>query len=401
MIRINCRQIVQIIAEMRRALGIVRNSMLPVVITADRSILTLRASTEHASLACQTTATVKAPSDGGVKLTLPIRAFSTIPSLARQDLTITPVSEGGILEWTTAAGIRSTISEKCISAVEPNTKPVAPQPEWLISNDSRFGKVLSQAASIADPTSTRYSLGCVRLRGSDGQVAATDGRQAYTVSGFGLPLDDVMVPAEVLSRLSFLRDCSSISVGRSADWLSLRCGIGTMRWLVDVKIQSEGRFPNIDQCMPHESSSRCLVRISDLDAQYMLRHLDKLVGKSFDLNPVTLDLSRNRVLSKPQVQLRFRGMNPNIEPSNLPITELTLDQSSYDSTPMQLAIDHHFLLNALRFGFREFHLQSISNPIFCCSRNQSYTWTTMHESLTIGPTPVMKVISTEKTLVAA
>ncbi len=401
MVRINCKQIVLIIAEMRRALGINRNSMLPIVITADRSVVTLRASTAQASLACQTSAAIKGDTVGGLQLTLPIRAFSTLPSLARQELTITPASDGGKLEWTTAAGIRSTISEKCISAVEPNSKPAASEPEWLISNDSRLGKVLSQAASIADPSSTRYSLGCVRLRGSDGQVAATDGRQAYAVSGFGLPLDEVMLPAEVLSRLSFLRDCSSISVGRSADWLSLRCGVGTLRWLVDIKLQTDGRFPNVDQCMPHESSSRCLVRISDLDAQYMLRHLDKLVGKSFELNPVTLDLSRNRVLSKPQVQLRFRSMNPNIEPSDLPITELTLDQSSYDSTPMQLAIDHHFLLNALRFGFRELHLQSSSHPIFCCSRNQRYTWTTMHESLTIGPTPVMKVISTEKMLVAA
>jgi hypothetical protein len=68
---------------------------------------------------------------------------------------------------------------------------------------------------------------------------------------------------------------------------------------------------------------------------------------------------------------------------------------------MQLAIDHHFLLNALRFGFRELHLQSSNSPIFCTSRNQRYTWAAMHESLTIGVTPTMKVISTEKSLVAA
>ena len=255
--------------------------------------------------------------------------------------------------------------------------------------------------SVADPTSTRYSLGCIRLRGSDGQVAATDGRQAFTASGFGLPVDEVMVPAEVLSRLSFLRDCGSISVGRSADWFSLRCGVGTLRWLVDIKIQTTGRFPNIDQCMPHESSSRCLVRISDHDADYLMRFLDRLVGKSNELNPVTLDLNRNRILGKPQVQLRFRNMDLHIDPCDAPILELTLDQSSYDSTPMQLAFDHHFLLNALRFGFREFHLQANNYPVFCTSRNQRYTWTSMHESLAIGPTPVMQSISTNESLAAA
>ncbi len=57
-------------------------------------------------------------------------------------------------------------------------------------------------------------------------------------------------------------------------------------------------------------------------------------------------------------------MDLNIAPSNAPILELTLDQSSYDSTPMQLAFDHHFLLNALRFGFRELHLQANNYPVF-------------------------------------
>ena len=400
MIQVNCKQVVQIISQIRRALGIARNSSAPVRMTADQSVITFRASNEHASIACQMAGSTGACS-GGLQLSMPVHAFATVPSLARQNLSITSTGDEVTLEWTTAGGIRSMISEKSLSAAASNTRTESPEPEWLISNDSRFGKALSQAASIADPSSTRYSLGCVRLRGRDGQIAATDGRQAYTVSGFGLPLDEVMVPAKALSRLAFLVDCSSISVGRSANWLSLRCGVGTLRWLVDIKIQTDGRFPNIDQCMPPESSSRCLVRINDSDADYLLRHLDKLVGKSNELNPVTLDLSRNRVLGKSQVQLRFRSMDLTIEPSEAPITELTLDQSSYDSTPMQLAFNHHFLLNALHFGFRELNLQSGNSPIFCTSRNQRYTWTAMHECLTVGARPAMKVISTEKSLVAA
>jgi hypothetical protein len=97
---------------------------------------------------------------------------------------------------------------------------------------------------------------------------------------------------------------------------------------------------------------RHLFQHSDLDAQYLLRNLGKLVGNSGQLNPMTLDLSRNRALGKSQVQLRFRSMSLSIEPSDAPITELTLDRSSCESTPMQLAIDHHFMLNADPFSGR-------------------------------------------------
>ena len=69
---------------MRRALGIVRNSMLPVVITADRSVVTLRASTEHASLACQTTAAVNGAGDGGLR--------SMDPNIEPSDVPITELT---------------------------------------------------------------------------------------------------------------------------------------------------------------------------------------------------------------------------------------------------------------------------------------------------------------------
>jgi hypothetical protein len=94
-------------------------------------------------------------------------------------------------------------------------------------------------------------------------------------------------------------------------------------------------------------------------------------------------------------------MNLNVEPSEAPVAEVTLDQSSYDSSPMQFVIDHHFLLNALSFGFREFHLQGSNFPIFCTGRNQGYVWAAIHESLTIGSTPNMRVFSSTNSLVAA
>lgn len=399
MIRVNCKQLVQVLTEMRRALGVVRNSPQPVSITADRKVATVRLSIAEASIACQFGT---AGGDGfKVPLTLPLRSFSTIPNLAKQVLTITPDADEVRLEWTNSSGIKSSVTEKVLEHRKQEVNVGLNEPEWIISNDCQLGRVLSNAASISDPGSLRYSLGCVRLRGSDGQVAATDGRQAYAVSGFSLPLDEVLVPGEVLSRLNCIRACDSISVGRSPDWLSIRCGVGPVRWLVDLKIRTDGRFPNVDQCMPHESASRCRVRISDHDAQYLLRHLDRLVGKSDELNPVTLDLNRDRVLGKPQVQLRFRSVRPELETSDWPTIELSLDSSTSESVAMRVAFDHHFLLTALRFGFREIHLPASNHPAFCVGRNQRFVWTCVHEGLCIGPTPMMQAVSTSQALIAA
>lgn len=65
---------------------------------------------------------------------------------------------------------------------------------------------------------------------------------------------------------------------------------------------------------------------------------------------------------------------------------------------MQLTVDHHFLLNALSFGFLEFHLLENSFLFFCIIRNCGYVWASKQEGLTIELSPDF---STEKLLVSA
>jgi len=405
MIRMSCKSLVEILSEIRRALGITRDSRHKIDITASRSEVTVRAETKSAAIACQTAATGR-----NIDITLPIGAFASVPNLAKQEVTIAPTEDGGTIEWRNSAGVRSSITEKSASApLDDNDhnssisaeRSTIGEPDWLISNQRELGKALSQAASIADPTSLRYSLGCLRLRGCDGQVAATDGRQAYVASGFAFPLDEVLVPSDVLSRLSGLSKCESISVGRTDDFLALRYGVGQFRWMVDLKIMKAGRFPNIDQCFPLESASRCEIQIDDHDAGFLLENLDRLVGKSAEIVPLTIDLSRNLVLGRPEVHLRFRRHDATMELSDAPVIEVHLERSSFQPGPMRTAIDHHFLLNAMRLGFRRFHLQQNGFPIFCIHRQSRYTCAPLHESLTIGATPRMQSFSSVTSYAAA
>ncbi len=398
MIQLNSKLLVRILTDLRRALGIAKSSPQPVSISTDRGSTTIRMSTAEVAIACQ----VAAGSRTSQHVALPVNVFATVRPAARQDLSIVIAGENADIESCDDTGVRTTMTEKCLSSSLVKSVGSVPEPEWRICNPFRLGTVLAQAASVSDPTSTRYSLGCIRLRGSDGQVAATDGRQVFAASGFAFPVDEVKIPGEVLGRLSCMANCSSISVGRSADWVTICTANGTLRWQIDLKIQTEGRFPDIDMCFPRSEASRTVVTISDEDAQFLLKNLDRLLGKPVELNAATLDLGCDRVTGKRLVQLRSRKSEPLwADPANTQIVEVTLDGSTFDSVPMRVAMDHHMLLNAIRFGHRQIHLQSPSSPVFCSDKGRKFVWALMHESLTLGNVPNMESISTSRSLAVA
>ena len=54
------------------------------------------------------------------------------------------------------------------------------------SNAPTLLQALHNASHCADPTSSRYALGCIQFWGAFGQIAATDGRQLLLQSGYTL-----------------------------------------------------------------------------------------------------------------------------------------------------------------------------------------------------------------------
>ena len=139
-----------------------------------------------------------------------------------------------------------------------------------------------------------------------------------------------------------------------------------------------------------------MVTVGDHDAQYLLDHLDRLLGKPIELCATTLDLVVDRASGRRMVQLRLRRAEA--APS---VIEVTLDGSTFDSVPMRVAMDHHLLLNALRFGHRHIHLQSATGPVFCRDRGNNFVWALMHDSLTTGQVSKMQTVSTSHSLIAA
>ncbi len=180
MIRINSKLLIRILIDLRRALGIAKNSHHPVSISAERGSTIVRMKTADVAVSCE----VAASNRKRESLLLPVSVFAALQPSARQELTISASGDNATIQSCDAVGVRSSVTEKCVAHEMADSGIKTPEPEWRISNPSRLGAVLQQAASIADPTSRRYSLGCIRLRGSDGQVSATDGRQVFAASVF-------------------------------------------------------------------------------------------------------------------------------------------------------------------------------------------------------------------------
>ena len=238
------------------------------------------------------------------------------------------------------------------------------------------------AAGLTDPESRRYALGCIRLRGSDGQVAGTDGRQAFVHNGFSLPAGEILVPATAIKNFSTLTRANAISVGLRDDWVALRVGTNNARWSLDIKRQSTGRFPELDRCIPSLADSQARLTLSEADALFLIEQLKRLSPDRCAQGPITLELG-----SVPNVRMRLRSSEYNrlFSPGQMPtgdlrgaeepayrVCEIHLDASTRSGVELRCAVDHLHMLALLRFGFRQIEFQSERAPVYCIDHNRSF-----------------------------
>jgi len=163
-------------------------------------------------------------------------------------------------------------------------------------------------------------------------------------------------------------------VGRSSDWLSLRLASGTLRWLVDLKIFHQGRFPRVEACLPAASSARATLTLDPHDARYLLG-LKHLLGRAAGSSPLTLELDRDRLSGQRQVVLRFRPASSAASSTgDRRLTEVLLAASSFTGSPVRLAMEPRYLLSALQLGFSQWQLPADPAPLFCTDSRRWYVW---------------------------
>lgn len=267
------------------------------------------------------------------------------------------------LNWIDA-GIPQSVQYE---TTEPISMPESPSE--LVTIDRQFLSAMADACDTTDGNSTRYALNCVRLRGVDGQIAATDGRQALIQSGFEFPwADEVLIPAINAFATKAIRQSQNVSIGRTPDRLAVLADT----WTLMIKIEKDRRFPAIESQVPDVSAAATKLVLSEGDAEFLVRAASRLPGAQDAHSPVTLDLNG-------AVVVRAKS---NAQTTS---TELVLRNSHRVGEEVKVSTDRGFLKRAVQLGFHEIHFRDIDAPAFCRTDRRAYLWALLGKDAVLKP----------------
>jgi hypothetical protein len=201
----------------------------------------------------------------------------------------------------------------------PETKPVA----------ARLLPALHEAGRTASREDGRFALSRVQVRGTKGQVIATDGKVAVLYSRFVFPfVDDVLVPALPLFGCPELRDETEVRMGRTREHLVVCAG----DWTAWLAVAPAGKFPDVAGAIPRGGPTS--VGLNRLDAADLLARLPGLPGQDLEHRPVTLDADG--------VLTVRAGAGPN--------GVVNLSRSSVAGPAQRVALDRRALARVLALG---------------------------------------------------
>jgi hypothetical protein len=353
MIQISRRNIRTIRTMIRQTLGITSSRRAP-AITLHSGGGVLRIQTASATIALEVR--LDSAINETDSLTIPYQALMNCEGSQEELVSFLRRDNEVIVQWTDS-GIPQSLT---VAAGEPVDMP----PETtLTSIEPRFIAAMAYAVDTTSTESTRFALDCVRLRGSDGQLAASDGGQAILETGFHFPWSDtVLVPAcDVFSSREFAA-AEEVLIGRSDDWVTVQANACT----VHLKIEKERRYPDLDLQIPGEGAAVTTLALADTDVAFLLESAPKLPAAEESNAPVTIEL--NGV-----VAIRAAA-----EASDQ-ITELVLSNSRRVGEEILFQTDRTFLCRAAQLGFREILLRDNTAPACCRDDRRVYLWALLDE----------------------
>ncbi|MBI1248145.1 hypothetical protein GC197_09925 [bacterium] len=245
-----------------------------------------------------------------------------------------------------------------------------PIPENWRSNSSELLTAIRDSCGTADSESGRYALSHLRLRGSDGQVAATDGRQLLAVAGFSFPWEgEILIPTSKIFDCADLIGYETVDAGMEGNWAVFRTG----PWKVWLKIDRASRFPEIDSLLSGSSESATVLTLAEPDAEFLRQSLKHLPGGDDHNSPLTFDLNG-------AVTVRSKAGDAE------KVTEVILARSERDGQEVRFAANRRFVARAIELGFRKFQIGKPESPVIAQTGNRSFLWANLMAASVIPPT---------------
>lgn len=303
-------------------------------------------------------------STSDIALRLPLEALDACAGRRGEPVTFDVAVDGRVeLRWTDRGVPRRGEFSQPPAVDESFPAP----PTNFVAHDAELWKALGDAVACTDEESKRYALGCVRLCGATGRIEATDGRQALVQTGFQFPWEEnLLIPGSKLLGCPEI-ERGAIEIGRTDDWVSVRTG----KWLIQLRIQNEARFPNIEQVIPNPELARSRLELSPSDAEFLKTTLPHLPCHDDIYRPITCDLN-GRVL------IRSRELS-----AAHPV-EVDLRSSTLEGAPIQVSTDRRYVDRALRLGFRKILFHDPNSPALAVDQRRRYLWAVLDKTSAIA-----------------
>ena len=274
------------------------------------------------------------------QLWVPLDLLADCEGKRNDPVELEQAAKGRVLAgWTD--GIPQRIQYHCPESWKAEEFPA--QPGNVTENPPDLLAALDFAAATTDPDAVRYALGCIRLSGKTGQLAATDGRQMYLHGGFLFPWEeDLLVPRSTVFGCRELPQDQPVGIGRAGEWVAFAVG----PWTICLRINKDGRFPDIDRHIPCTDAAVARCQFSASDAEFLLKTLPKLpCDEDSNTWPVTVELNGALVVRA--------KMSTQAEP-----TELLLSRASIQGGSARINTNRKYPGPRLEARFsRAFHLR--------------------------------------------
>jgi hypothetical protein len=307
-------------------------------------------------------------------LQAPLEMFKTVGSSKNELVTLTAIADEKIqANWQDGAVPRTGTWS---SRTERSTYDFPTAPKSYVENPPNFLHAIQEALATTDANPTRFALNCLRLRGSDGSVAATDGRQVFKQTGFEFGFADEVLfyPAQVYDSKD-LPTNAPVSIGRTDSHIVFQLG----PWTFFQPIEKERRFPRIEDVIPPINNTGSTLDWQSADAAFLVDSLRRLPGTEDTNQPVTVDLNG-------KVAIRARAT------ADTKPTELVLQNSQRGGNEIRLATDRRYLSRAAKLGFDRVYFPDNTTPAVCNDDHRTYVWALLSKEGIVAPTDAAIVI---------
>lgn len=253
-------------------------------------------------------------------------------------------------------------------------------PDKFVRNPLELLTALDEASQTTAGDGVRFALHRLMLRGRYGEVIATNGKELLIQGGFHFPWsDDVLIPRVPAFGCKELGQEAHVEIGKSKNQVVLRVG----PWTFCLHIDTDARFPNVEQVIPKLNNGTTRWRIAPEDADFLAGALPRLPSADDDTMPVTVDLNG-------EVCLRACA------PDKKRITEVVLARSSFTGKPMRFCLNRNYLGRVLQLGFEEVHVVNADTPFVAQDNQRTYVVMPLPKNLVLAPSDdALRIVSAE------